>query len=197
MQITIEDKKLTLHKLNLQFEEEIFINRFSEYKSNTLEKIFHKKQYKTLKKDFKIEIVKKSNEYLGKFLLDLKINKNEKYCKFLNKYGDKIYSKFNFTDEKFKVHKGIYFFYYKDKLSYIGRCTNNFNKRINQGYGNISPTSCYKHGNTTNCHLNSVITSKQKKNISLFIHLMENKNKIEILEKILIRKYQPEWNQTK
>ena len=76
---------------------------------------------------------------------------------------------------------------------YIGRCCDNYNKRINMGYGNISPKNCYLDGQQTNCHINFLINLNIEK-IRFFIYPLESIEEIKSLEKELIKKYLPEWN---
>ena len=95
---------------------------------------------------------------IGKFLLQLKNDSDKTYKKFLNKYGDEVYSKFYIDKIKNINKKGIYIFLLDKKIQYIGRCRNSIVKRINNGYGRIYPKGCYKDGRTTDCHINSLIS---------------------------------------
>ena len=66
-------------------------------------------------------------------------------------------------------------------------------KRINQGYGKIHPKNCYLDGQATNCHLNTLI-ARADEEVKLWLCEMESIQEIELVEKKLIRKHQPEWN---
>ena len=81
------------------------------------------------------------------------------------------------------------------KLKYVGRCLDNFNQRINHGYGKIYPKNCFIDGRATNCRLNALIT-RNKNSILLWVCIMERDEEIKKIEKELIRKYyhELEWN---
>ena len=130
---------------------------------------------------------------LGLFLLKLKNDEDLFYRKFLNKYGDLVYSTFHISDRRLTDKKGVYLYYLNDALKYIGRCKDSMYKRINQGYGKIHPKNCYRDGQATNCHLNARITEAGS-SITLWFHMMRNHDKIEDLERRLIGEYNPPWN---
>lgn len=135
-------------------------------------------------------------ENLGAFLLSLKLNSDSFYLEFLNKYGDKFYSTFFITDERYLNKKGLYLFTFENIVYYIGRCRETFGKRINQGYGKIAPKNCYRDGQATNCHINSLITENPDK-VRFYVHIMENNHDIIEAEKYLIAIYKPIWNDRK
>jgi hypothetical protein len=145
----------------------------------------------------KQEVDKKYSNYLsmklGLFLKQLKNEKDIFYKKFLNNYGDLIYSIFKINNANILIKKGLYIYCINSELKYIGRSKDPFGKRINNGYGKISPTNCYLHGQSTNCHVNYLIT-KNKNNVQLFVMEISNDELIESLEKSLIKKYKPDWN---
>ena len=115
------------------------------------------------------------------------------YKKFLNTYGDLEYSKFWLKDTKQHDLKGVYFYYVDNELKYIGRCRDSMQKRVNNGYGNISPKNCYIDGQSTNCKVNALVT-KYRESVQLKIYPMDDNIKIEELEIKLINKFIPEWN---
>jgi hypothetical protein len=91
--------------------------------------------------------------------------------------------------------KGLYAYTVENELVYIGRCLDTFKKRINYGYGKIAPKNCYRDGQSTNCHLNSLITiEKQTKSVCLYILNMNDIDEIKNTEVDLIQKYNPRWN---
>lgn len=114
----------------------------------------------------------------------------------LHSNGNKRFCKFKISKE-FSKKKGIYCFAIGDKIVYIGRCKDNFHKRINYGYGNISPRNCYEGGQPTNCRINSSI-EEQKNKIRFGIYDMTNKTDYEIcmLEKQLLELHATKlvWN---
>lgn len=115
------------------------------------------------------------------------------YLCFLNKYGDKQYCEFSIIDNNYFNKKGLYIYCVNNELKYIGRCTDSFNTRINQGYGKIHPKNCYLDGQTTNCRLNYLIGQNQS-NIKFLVYIMTDNKIIIQAEKDLIKQYKPPWN---
>jgi len=129
---------------------------------------------------------------LGVFLKTLKESNDNNYLYFLNKYGDSKFCEFKI--ETNLNDKGIYCFIENNKIKYVGRCTDNFKKRINQGYGKIHPKNCFIDGQATNCHLNSLINSSD--NVKFGIYVMSDKTTDEIkeLEKLILNYNKFDWN---
>lgn len=190
MKIKIEEKILQLKNVNLDFID-INLKDLFKLKNNKtlLETLKHKKYQLLNSEEFNNEL----ETPLGLFLESLKSKGNEKYKLFLNKYGDMEYCKFKISDKEIEKLKGIYFYILNDEIVYIGRCCDSFYKRINNGYGRISPKNCYKDGQQTNCHINNLI-NKNKDNIEFWIYPMDNVEEIKNLEIKLIKEYKPEWN---
>ena len=191
-------KKLSINNLELSFREVKLYqfknnleNIFKDYKSKTISETINSKKYKNLKSV--IENENDMNMPTGEFLLKLKNNRNKNYLSFLNNYGDKVYSHFGISENEVFNKKGIYTYYLNDKIKYIGITKDNYQKRINNGYGNISPKNCFKDGQTTNCHLNWLISSSFN-NIKFYVKIMDNVDQIMSIEKKLIQKYDPPWN---
>ncbi len=69
-------------------------------------------------------------------------------------------------------------------------------KRVNSGYGKISPKNCFKDGQSTNCKVNSHIASSIG-NIELKILVMDDDEEIDKLESELICECDPVWNSRK
>jgi hypothetical protein len=130
---------------------------------------------------------------LGHFLRDLKQRGDLFYREFLNPHGDGKYCAFRLTDSRVKGLKGLYCFTVDGKLKYIGKSTDSFAKRIDQGYGTIHPKNCYRDGQSTNCHLNELIAGAAGE-VCLHLHPMAEDDTIEATEKALIFEYDPEWN---
>lgn len=193
MEIECLNKKLLFSKVKIEFEGKNIENLFSLKNNKSLRETILHKRYKRLEN---IVIEKYSNYLdlpLGNFLLELKLKNDNKYLLFLNKYGDAKYCRFFISDEEILTKKGIYIYLQNEKIMYIGRCLDNFKKRINYGYGQIYPKNCYIDGQTTNCHLNSVI-NENKKSIEFFVCILENDDVISTIEKELIYRMKPEWN---
>ena len=174
--------QIKLHQFKYNLE-----NTFKDYKSKTINQTLDRNTYKNLKNKIEFDIP------LGEFLFKLKEKGDKSYLKFLNNYGDKTYSHFGIVESDVDNKKGIYSYYLNDEIQYIGITKDNFKKRINSGYGKISPKNCYKDGQSTNYHLNWLISSSFK-NIKFFVYIMDELEGIENLEKQLIEKYNPSWN---
>jgi len=181
-----------LIKVELNFENKNIENIFSNKQNKTLKETLKNNKYKNLFDHCNTNYNKYLDYKLGVFLNDLKVNKDEYYKKFLNEYGDNKFCKFKIKENLNK--KGIYFFVENNQVMYLGRCLNNFQNRINNGYGNISPKNCYKDGQATNCNINSKINKIQK--IEFYIYEMNNKTSSEInqLENYLLKQYYLPWN---
>lgn len=133
------------------------------------------------------------NRPLGQFLLDLKLQGNLLYKRFLNAYGDETYSIFRLADTSFKQAKGVYAYIVDGMVMYVGRCRDSMSKRIDNGYGKIHPKNCFLDGQATNCHLNAKIT-KIGNAVELWLCPLNTSQSIEVAELELIRAYRPSWN---
>ena len=133
------------------------------------------------------------DELLGTFLAHLKETGDPFYKHFLNAYGDGSYCTFSLSDKTVTTLKGIYAYSVGEELMYIGRCRDNFGKRINTGYGRICAKNCYIDGQATNCHLNQLINLNVE-NTRLFYHSLTDDLEIAKIEKALIKTYYPKWN---
>ena len=135
-----------------------------------------------------------SQEYsIGSFLAFCKANNDFFYKCFLNPYGDNQFCKFAIDTKELLNEKGLYIYKYGDEILYIGRCKDSFRKRINQGYGCIHPKNCYRDGQSTNCHINSLI-NRLGAEIELYVAVLKDDAAIETNERILIKAFNPCWN---
>ncbi|MDR1238757.1 MAG: GIY-YIG nuclease family protein [Treponema sp.] len=191
--LAVKDTNYTFEKVDLRFSENMYKDIFMEKNNKTLLETIKSKRYRHLEQEVYEKYSNCLNMKLGLFLKKLKTNKNIFYKKFLNNYGDLIYSIFKIDDTKTLLKKGLYIYCINNELKYIGRSKDPFGKRINNGYGKISPKNCYLDGQSTNCHINSLIT-KNRNNVQLFVLEINNDEMIESIEKDLIKKYKPEWN---
>jgi len=130
---------------------------------------------------------------IGEFLTQLKYQNDPYYQRFLNSHGDGAYCTFGLAPSEVCRQKGLYAYTALGELRYIGRCLDNFGKRINQGYGKIHPKNCFRDGQTTNCHLNALIC-QNKNGLCLFLLALQADEEICHLERELIRAYDPPWN---
>jgi hypothetical protein len=179
--------------ISVYFENESLSDIFSSKNNKTLNETLQHRRYKNLEG----KIYNKYKEYLqlplGEFLLKCKNNSDNIYKLFLNKYGDLNYCIFKIEDKNYLNTKGIYAFSLEENVVYIGRCKDSIIKRVNQGYGKIYPKNCYKDGQATNCHINSLINN-YKDTIKLWLWKIDDIDMIVNQEIDLINKYKPKWN---
>jgi hypothetical protein len=193
LKLQVQDKILLFESVVLNFKEQSYSNAFATKNNKTLQETISHKRYEKLANTSKSQYASYLQWRLGDFLVELKRADDDFYLNFLNKNGDLIYSDFFITDERYLLKKGLYAYIVKDELKYIGRCRDNFKKRINQGYGKIHPKNCFIDGQSTNCHLNHLIAVNQE-DTKFFVCTLEDDSEINQLEQELIKKYQPEWN---
>ena len=182
-----------LIEIPLEFESQIYTNVFKDKNNATVKETIDSPRYKSLQKTVLQNYPQEINTRLGDFLMKLKNNNDDFYKEFLNKYGDLEYSTFYLANKDQYNLKGVYFYYLNDELKYIGRCRDNMKKRVNNGYGKISPKKCFIDGQSTNCKVNSLLT-KNKSNIVLKLISLDDIVEIEKLESRLILENKPEWN---
>lgn len=108
----------------------------------------------------------------------------------LHKYGRGPFCRFRIANDQNEA--GVYIFAIDGTIKYAGECLD-LSRRINTGYGNISPRNCFEGGQSTNCRLNNLVLQKIKEGniINLYFYATGNRKKVEA---DLLRKYQPVWN---
>jgi len=193
MKLIVDDNTFQFIAYEINYGLETYTNVFANKNNKTLGETLSHKRYQSLSEDVNGSYKPHLNTPFGEYLLDLKLNGDNFYKNFLNKNGDEIYSVFTLADTSILNQKGIYLYKFGDSILYIGRCRDSLKKRINQGYGKITPKNCYKDGQSTNCHLNYRITSSEHK-IEFWFCSMTDLDEISIIEKKLIKKFQPPWN---
>lgn len=191
MKLTTDTVILEFFPVKLNFLETTTTNQFAYKNNKTVAETLTHKRYAHLAIEVGKNYTAFLSEKLGDFLLRLKLEGDPFYLKFLNKYGDKTFCTFSIA--QYRGQKGLYSYVVDGKIKYIGRCKDNFGKRINQGYGRIHPKNCYIDGQATNCHLNSLI-AENKNNIEFFVCPLQNDTEIDLFERYLIQKEQPLWN---
>lgn len=176
----------------LFFEDGVHSEVFGKKNNKTVLETLEHQRYAKLRRQVEGAYPNLLQEPLGSFLLRLKRNSDDFYRKFLNKYGDDEYSIFRIEDKEVLGKRGIYAYSVADDLKYIGRCQDSMRTRVNQGYGKIHPKNCYIDGQTTNCHLNALITIEKEAVHLWFCEL--DLAEIGSVERYLISEYQPPWN---
>ena len=108
----------------------------------------------------------------------------------LHKHGHGTFSRFKISVQKGLV--GVYALLADGAVRYIGECKN-LGKRINAGYGNISPKNCYKGGQSTNCKINRRVLDATRASGRVDLYCCPTPRRKPI-ERQLIEKYRPPWN---
>ena len=166
---------------------------FARLKNKTVEQQISAPRYQSLKSDTMSRYSGCLGEQLGGFLLSLKENDDDFYLRFLNKNGDRVYSRFRTQGDGIHRQIGVYAYTVREELRYLGRCCDSMLKRIDNGYGIIAPKNCYKDGQSTNCHINALIT-ESREDVRLWFCSLESENEIKETEKDLIALHRPQWN---
>ncbi len=167
-------------------------NVFAGKNNKTLGETLEAPRYAGLAAETRRRYGDRLSEDLGKFLLSLKLAHDMFYENFLNPSGDETYCQFKLGENL--QGKGLYCYTVSGAMSYIGRTHDPFAKRINVGYGNISPKNCYIDGQSTNCHLNALIARTDWSQLRFFVCVMESDEDIDVRERELIRSHNPPWN---
>ncbi len=179
--------------VNLQFDYFNKANIFAQLSNKLVSETLEKPRYAKYKSEISLNFSECLNWNIGTFVLKLKENGDARYKCFLNPYGDEEYCKFKIIDSWALKERGLYCYFINDDIKYIGRCRDNFYKRINTGYGYISAKNCYLDGQATNCHINSLINNVGDI-VKLYVSPIQNTEEIECAERKLIMEFQPEWN---
>ena len=180
--------------IELSFKESNLTNIFKNKSNKTLQETILADKYKHLKSQIEKYYKNFLDLPIGEFLYQLKSSNDIFYKEFLNPYGDLYYSNFCLKNKEDYDVKGVYFYYVKDELKYIGRCKDSMKKRINAGYGKISAKNCFKDGQSTNCKINNLVT-QYKDDVVLKILVLGDDKEIEKKEKELIKENKPKWNE--
>ena len=193
MNIVLQGRQLNFIQIPLYFQNHGIVNLFASKNNKTLAETLKSRRYTGLSSETYRLYPNSLNTRLGIFLLDLKSNGDNFYLHFLNRYGDKVYCAFSIKSTSLSRSKGVYSFSIDNELKYLGRSHESFEKRLNQGYGHISPKNCFLDGQCTNCHLNSLIAQNYP-SVSFYVFPLEDDSVINRLEKLLISSYKPAWN---
>ncbi len=193
MKIAVQGHQLEFVQIPIIFHQHGIVNLFSEKNNKTLANTLSSRRYASLLREIKSRYPQSLNDGLGKFLCRLKASGDDFYLRFLNDHGDNVFCDFSIVSISLSKSKGIYCFTIGEKIMYIGRSHDTFEKRLKQGYGHISPKNCYRDGQSTNCHVNSLI-AKNFAVVAFYVYPLDDDIKIDQLEKLMINSYKPEWN---
>lgn len=169
---------------------------FLRYKGVTVGKLLDKKHYCNLRSVVNARYRQYLAEDISVFMQDLVDQNDPFYHRFLNTNGADFFCEFKLSDPAVHHLKGLYAYCLDGTLKYIGRCRDSFHSRFNVNYGVIQPINCYKAGQSTNTHMNSLINVYRER-ISIYICPLTNDSEIITAEQALIDVYQPDWNRKK
>jgi hypothetical protein len=193
MTFTLGNRVLEFLRVLIEFGDSRTIDLFGKKNNKTLRQTLLHPKYAHLTPVVVEHYAHALERRLGEFLLELKRGNDPFYRGFLNRYGDACYCDFRLRDLSIHKLKGLYCFTVDGTLKYIGKSTDSFAKRINQGYGRIHPKNCYRDGQATNCHLNALMASCFGQ-VDLFVCPLDNNEDIKVTEAALIAKEKPDWN---
>ena len=193
MELHLNGRSIDLKETQIDFLNTGISDVFAQKNNKTLQETIKHRRYAKFTKEIELQYAEYIDYPLGTFLMTLKEKGDLFYKQFLNPYGDSYYCAFSLRDKDVAVLKGIYAFFVRETLMYIGRCCNDFYNRITMGYGRISPKNCYIDGQATNCHINQLINVNVE-NTRLFYCSLSDNIEIKKIEKTLIKTYNPEWN---
>lgn len=193
MKIDIQGHQLDFIQIPISFHSHSIADLFAKKNNKTLSDTISSKRYASLSQEVLRKYPNLLHEKLGNFLYRLKISGDNFYLRFLNEYGDNVFCDFSIASTSLTRSKGVYSFTVGETIRYIGRSHDPFEKRLNQGYGHISPKNCYRDGQSTNCRVNSLI-AKYFTEVAFYVCPIDDDLKIDHLEKLLIDFYKPEWN---
>jgi len=85
-----------------------------------------------------------------------------------------------------------------ERLANVGECQD-FARRFNTGYGQISPKNCYKGGQETSCRINQLILKCAESGWSIDVYFVETADAAGrfLLESAYIAAFSPAWNRAK
>jgi len=181
-------------KTELEFHETNQENEFASLRSRTLSYTILQEKYEHLAAEVRDKYSSFLNQSLPDFLSTLKRSGDPFYKRFLNPYGDKLFCKFRMASKEVGDGKGLYLYKLANRIMYVGKTTASFYRRINAEYGNISPKNCYRDGQETNCHVNSLINGIDRSRLSLWICVFDDITELKEIEKYFIRTLLPPWN---
>ncbi len=193
MEIWIDQVKYEFEQVELKVVKRDIRNIFYNKNNKTVDETFESPRYQRLGKVLRKKYCEFLNQNLGDFLKDLKENNDLDYLCFLNKYGDSPFCDFRINN-KYLNDKGLYCFQVNRVIKYVGRCSDNFKKRINQGYGNIHPKNCFIDGQATNCHINTLVNSMTDVKFGVYVMNECSTKEIAELEKLILTCNRFEWN---
>ena len=132
--LSVGGTELTFLRTDVEFEAGIFSDVFAKKNNKTVFETLSSKKFAKFAAPIAKYYLKSVDLPLGDFLLERKTNYDVFYKEFLNPYGDLQYCRFKISNKAVWGQKGLYLFSINGKIKYIGRCLDNYKKRINNGW---------------------------------------------------------------
>jgi hypothetical protein len=193
VQISINGCQWEFLQVPLTFSRYGIVDLFAKKNNKTLAETLQNRRYAHLSPEVQRRYPSSLNDRLGTFLCQLKTREDSYYLRFLNEDGDSPFCVFSIEKTELTERKGVYFFAIAEDVKYVGKTHLSFTRRINPGYGHISPKNCYLDGQSTNCHVNPCV-ARSHAVVALFVCPIEDDSEIDQVEKDLIEQKHPEWN---
>ncbi len=193
MELPFGDRYAVFQPAPLAFLEYDLTDVFARYQQHTMAELIAKPKYQGLAERAHAEYAQYLLWPVGEFLHSLKRMNDSFYRSWLNPHGDEVYCTFKLADGEWSALRGLYAYTVDGHLAYIGRCRDSFGHRVNMGYGTIAPKNCYRDGQSTNCHLNSLV-NQHRQSVLFHVYPMEKDEEIVAAESQLITMLNPPWN---
>jgi hypothetical protein len=177
----------------MRFNRHGIVNLFAEKNNKTVAETLSSARYSALSEDLRRRYPSFLDDRLGEFLYGLKLRNDSFYLRFLNRHGDKAFCDFSIEKTALTKTKGVYCFAIGEQVQYVGQTRVSFERRVNQGYGHVSPKNCYRDGRSTNCHVNSLIAEDYAV-VALYVCPIEKAAETDRWETCLITSNKPQWN---
>jgi len=163
-----EAKTLYFRPLKLQFLKGLRHDLFTQSK-RTVKEALAQPAFSTLVKESGQELSKYQDSRLGQVMADFRLRSNLVYRRFLNAYGEEVFSSFCLADEEAGRAKGILMVYAQGRLCHLEGCHEGFSERIDRGIGAVMSDACYLDGDETVCRLNCIVTACRPAAV-LYVH---------------------------
>ena len=193
LEILAADRQLHFIPVPLTFVARGLKDVFAKKNNKSLRETLAHSRYKSLAEKVSHQHFDAMDRPLGEYLAELKASGDDIYRRFLNPHGDKTYCHFRMGEVPAKRQKGLYLYTVNNEVVYIGRSLDAFGKRVDQGYGKIHPKNCFIDGQSTNCHINTLI-EMQVEDVAFLVCPMVDDSEIKSLEQVLIQERKPRWN---
>lgn len=128
--------------------------------------------------------------------MSLKLVGNRNFRRFLNPFGDEIFSVFRMHHLDYSERDGrtgLFCFVIDGVVKLVGKSHDNFRKRINQGYGGVAGRDALLTGSAKKCLINSLITTNRE-SVELYVCVLPNKRDLPLLQFQMLSTFKPEWN---